>query len=87
MAGELKRFSGNPSFTSDTVFETDIIPFTHNPGGSEDGDGKISFSEMRKFTTGEVSKKIEKWGFPYYSTGGTKLKNIPFGYNDYEERQ
>ena len=41
MAGELKRFSGNPSFTSDTVFETDIIPFTHNPGGSEDGDGKI----------------------------------------------
>ena len=59
MAGELKRFSGNPSFTSDTVFETDIIPFTHNPGGSEDGDGKISFSEVRKFTTGEVSKKVE----------------------------
>lgn len=59
MAGELKRFSGNPSFTSDTVFETDVIPFTHNPGGSEDGDGKISFSEVRKFTTGEVSKKVE----------------------------
>lgn len=64
MAGELKRFSGNPSFTSDTVFETDIIPFTHNPGGSEDGDGKISFSEMRKFTTGEVSKKDWKMGIP-----------------------
>ena len=76
------------SSNGDTYIEISIEFFYNSERTCDNYHASVSLNVNRglySFSIGLNDKQLKKWKFPYHSLGGTKLKNLPFGYNNYEE--
>lgn len=64
---EYKRFDDNKLFFSNQIDDTDIVPFTHEPNGANDEDGKLHLSQIQCIPYGECTtasdEQIKKISF------------------------